>query len=206
MRLGKFQKESQLSKKKTKYTVIKDTREQDGWFFTPYDKCEGMELGTLHTGDYTLKGYEDIVCVERKASVSEIAINLGKKKSTFYREMERMKDFHFRYMLLEFSASDVIGYPQNLLSEQDKINYERYKRGEIKKPIGKRFDIVNQTRISVKYLIKARMEISIKYEMQIMFCDNKQNAFLVCNSIFKRLTELFDEGSDNDETRERFEF
>ena len=206
MRLGKFQKESQLSKKKTKYTVIKDTREQDGWFFTPYDKCEGMELGTLHTGDYTLKGYEDIVCVERKASVSEIAINLGKKKSTFYREMERMKDFHFRYMLLEFSASDVIGYPQNLLSEQDKINYERYKRGEIKKPIGKRFDIVNQTRISGKYLIKALMEISIKYEMQIMFCDNKQNAFLVCNSIFKRLTELFDEGSDNDETRERFEF
>ena len=109
-------------------------------------------------------------------------------------------------MLLEFSASDVIGYPQNLLSEQDKTNYERYKRGEIKKPIGKRFDIVNQTRISGKYLIKALMEISIKYEMQIMFCDNKQNAFLVCNSIFKRLTELFDEGSDNDETRERFEF
>jgi hypothetical protein len=37
------------------YTVIKDTREQDGWFFSPYDKCDGMEVGTLHTGDYTLK-------------------------------------------------------------------------------------------------------------------------------------------------------
>lgn len=165
-----------------------------------------MELGTMHTGDYTLKGYEDIVCIERKASVSEIAINLGKKKSTFYNEMERMKDFHFRYMLLEFSASDVVGYPQNLLSEQDKINYERYKRGEIKKPIGKRFDIVNQTRISGKYLIKALMEISIKYEVQILFCDNKANAFLICNSIFKRLNELFDKGSDHGQNRSGFEF
>jgi len=29
-----------------KYTVIQDTREQDGWFFSPYDKCEGM--GSAH--------------------------------------------------------------------------------------------------------------------------------------------------------------
>ena len=37
------------------YKVIKDTREQDGWFFSPYDKCSGMEVGTLNTGDYTRK-------------------------------------------------------------------------------------------------------------------------------------------------------
>ena len=38
------------------YTVIKDTREQDGWFFSEYDKCCGMEVTGLHTGDYTMKG------------------------------------------------------------------------------------------------------------------------------------------------------
>ena len=75
-----------MKKKTSKYTVIKDTREQDGWFFSPYDKCDGMEVGTLHTGDYTLKGFEDIVCVERKASVTEIAMNLGRKKKAFYDE------------------------------------------------------------------------------------------------------------------------
>ena len=63
-----------------KYKVIKDTREQDGWFFSPYDKCSGMEVGTLNTGDYTLEGFEDVVCIERKASVSEVAMNLRKKK------------------------------------------------------------------------------------------------------------------------------
>ena len=55
----------------SKYRVIKDTREKDGWTFTEYDKCEGMDMDALHTGDYTLKGFEDVVCIERKASVSE---------------------------------------------------------------------------------------------------------------------------------------
>ena len=66
-----------------KYKVIKDTREQNGWFFTPYEKCSGMEVKTLHTGDYTLEGFEDVVCIERKGCVAEIAMNLGKKKNTF---------------------------------------------------------------------------------------------------------------------------
>jgi hypothetical protein len=180
------------------YTVIKDTREQDGWFFTPYDRCEGMEVDTLHTGDYTLKGFEDVVCVERKASVSEIATNLGKKKKAFYNEMERMRDFNFRYLLLEFSALDVIDYPLSLLNEEDRELYELYKAGEvddygeaIELPDFKRFKIVEQTKISGKYLIKSLMELSIRYDINVMFCGNKNGAFLICNSLFKRLNELF---------------
>ena len=178
-----------------KYKVIKDTREQDGWFFSPYDKCSGMEVGTLHTGDYTLEGFEDVVCIERKASVSEIAMNLGKKKSTFYKEIERMRDFHFRYILLEFSASDLIDYPKSLLkTEEDKELYKRYKDGEIALPNFKRFQVVKQTKITGRYLLKALMEISIHYDVNVMFCDNKYNAFMMCNSIFKRLNESFHKG------------
>ena len=180
-----------ISKKTPSYTVIKDTREQDGWFFTPYDRCEGMEVNTLHTGDYTLRGFEDVVCVERKASVSEIATNLGKKKKAFYNEMERMKDFNFRYLMLEFSALDVIDYPLSLLNKEDRELYELYKSGEIELPDFKRFKIVEQTKISGKYLIKSLMELSIKYDINVMFCGNKSGAFLVCNSLFKRLNELF---------------
>ena len=159
-----------------------------------------METGTLHTGDYTLKGFEDVVCIERKASVSEIATNLGKKKKAFYNEMERMKSFHFSYLLLEFSASDVIDYPLSLLSEEDRELYKLYKAGEASIPNFKRFKIVEQTKISGKYLIKSLMELSIRYEIGVMFCDNKQNAFLICNSIFKRLNELFHkEDRENDQ-------
>tara|TARA_R110000744_G_scaffold1280_6_gene4527 strand:- start:270 stop:830 length:561 start_codon:yes stop_codon:yes gene_type:complete len=180
-----------------KYKVIKDTREQDGWFFSPYDKCSGMEVGTLNTGDYTLEGFEDVVCIERKASVSEIAINLGKKKKPFYNEIERMRDFHFRYLLLEFSASDLIDYPHSLLkTEEDKELYEAYKEGKISLPKFKRFQVIEQTKISGRYLLKALMEISISYDVNVIFCDNKHNAFMVCNSIFKRLNDLFHKEQD----------
>ncbi len=181
---------------KPKYTVVQDTREQDGWFFTPYDRCDGMEIGTLQTGDYTLRGYEEVVCVERKASPSEIAQNLGKKKQTFYNEIERMRDFPFRYIILEFSASDLINYPVSLLDEKDKDIWTKYCLGEAPLPSYKRFQVVKQTKITGKYLLKALLEIGIKYEVQILFADNKKNAFTICNSIFKRLAELFDERSE----------
>ena len=89
------------------YTVIKDTREQDGWTFSPYDMCKGMEIDTLHTGDYTIKGFEDVVCIERKACTSEIAMNLGRKKKPFQAEMERMKDYSFSFIICEFDMDDL---------------------------------------------------------------------------------------------------
>ncbi len=199
-----------MAKSKPKYTAIKDTREQDGWFFSPYDRCAGMEVATMKTGDYTIKGYEDLVCIERKGSVTEIATNLGKKKKAFQAEMERMKDFDFRFILLEFSASDVLDYPLSLLSEQEKLLYDYYCIKDIRSffqlyediygkpaesfnlPKFKRFDVVEQTKITGRYLMKSLMEISIKCDVHIVFCDSKNNAFLICNSIFKRLSDLFD--------------
>jgi hypothetical protein len=35
------------------YMVIRDTREQDGWEFTPSQNCAGTMDATLKTGDYT---------------------------------------------------------------------------------------------------------------------------------------------------------
>ena len=50
------------------FKIIKDTREQEGYTFQPsssrYHKCEGMVVRKLDTGDYSLEGLEDKVCVE----------------------------------------------------------------------------------------------------------------------------------------------
>jgi len=142
-------------------------------------------MGTLHTGDYTLKGYEDIVCVERKASVSEIAMNLGRKKKPFQEEIERMKDFHFSFLILEFDMNDVLKYPEG-------SRVPKNARSKVK--------------VTGKYLLKCLMEFEIWYDTKIIFCGNKQNAFLVTNSIFKRLTELFDRGSDDETASRGFDF
>tara|TARA_Y100001951_G_C11163339_1_gene196043 strand:+ start:20 stop:610 length:591 start_codon:yes stop_codon:yes gene_type:complete len=189
------------------YTVIKDTREQDGWTFSAYDKCDGMKIDTLPTGDYTIEGFEDVVCVERKASVSELANNLGKKKKAFYAEMARIKDFPFKFLVFEFSFTEVAEYPYSLLNKGEKEEYFKYLNYQkaieedphlideieevIKPNIGKRLNIVEQSKVKGKYLIKSLMELQIWYDVKIMFCDNKNNAFLVCNSLFKRLNELF---------------
>ena len=88
------------------YTVIKDTREQDGYTFEAftgrYTSCKGMIVEKLDTGDYSLEGLEDRLCIERKGRISELAINLGKDKARFMREIERMKEFEFRFLVLEF--------------------------------------------------------------------------------------------------------
>ena len=158
------------------YIVIKDTREQNGWIFSQYDKCAGMEIGTLHTGDYTLMGFEDVVCIERKACTSEIAINLGKKKKPFQAEMERMRDYEFSFMICEFTLGDLLRYPEGS---------------------GVPMRARSKVRITGKYLLKCLIEFQLRYETKIVFCGDKPNAFIVCNSVFKRLNELFYSGDNN---------
>lgn len=152
------------------YTVIKDTREQDGWIFSEFDKCSGMEVKTLNTGDYTLKGYEEVVCIERKGSTAEIAMNLGRKKGPFEHEMERMKYFPFSFIICEFSMTELLAYP-----ELSKVPESLH----------------SQVKVTGKYLLKSLLEFQLWYNTKILFCDNKYNAFIVCNSLFKRLNELF---------------
>ena len=163
------------------YKVIKDTREKDGWTFTEYDKCKGMELGTLHTGDYTLEGFEDVVCIERKASTSEIAMNLGRKKTAFLAEMERMRDYEFSFLICEFDMEDVLKFPKGSGIPAKAKPY---------------------VKITGKYLLKCLIEFQLWYDTKIIFCGNKDNAFLTCNSIFKRLNELFHKRGSHNENEE----
>ena len=101
-------------KKPPKLVVIKDTREQKGWIFHKGDACDGMKLNALKTGDYTLEGFEDAVCIERKRSVEEIANNVGKEKKRFDAEMLRIQEYPFKYIICEFSMKDVNGDSVNV--------------------------------------------------------------------------------------------
>ena len=58
------------------FHIIVDTREQQPWPFEHMDKS----VSKLDTGDYSLRGLEDIFCIERKGSVSEFANNITEKR------------------------------------------------------------------------------------------------------------------------------
>lgn len=96
-----------------KPVIIRDNREKadQGWFFRADDRFAGTEQGTLKTGDYTIKGYENLVTIERKKSVSEVANNL--KEARFERELVRMQEEIIHpFLLMEFDLQDVIGWPR----------------------------------------------------------------------------------------------
>lgn len=63
-------------------TIVADTREQNPLIFPRLLVIDGVgrlltvARKTMQTGDYTIEGYEAECCVERKATLSEIANNL----------------------------------------------------------------------------------------------------------------------------------
>ena len=154
------------------YKVIKDTREQDGYTFESftgrYTSCAGMVVRKLDTGDYSLEGLEDRLCIERKGRVSELAINLGKDKARFMREIERMQEFEFPFLILEFSLDDLIKFPEGADIPEGNMS---------------------KVKITGKYLLKMLVEIQMNYNIPVYFCDNKRNAKFLINSIFKRVNE-----------------
>lgn len=86
------------------YTIIIDTREQRPWNFEGIrDMCE---LGTLKTGDYSLKGYENCIAVERK-SLADFVGSIGKNRKRFMAELERASKIKHFCVIVEGSWFDL---------------------------------------------------------------------------------------------------
>lgn len=94
--------------------IICDSREKIPWCFS-FTNME-IKIQCLKTGDYTIEGYENIVIIDRKKSVDEIAANLNKKTKNgfkrFEKELIRMLAFEHAYIICEFSLSELLRYPE----------------------------------------------------------------------------------------------
>lgn len=148
----------------SKFTVIRDTREKDnyGWQFNKSKYCRGTENLALATGDYTLLGYENSFVIERKGSISEWANNVYQDR--FTRELERLEDIKYSFILLEFNMSDIVNYPMGSGIPKTKWKYLKVRGSN---------------------LLRRTMEIIVKYNTSILFCGNKGKD--VALSLFKRI-------------------
>lgn len=146
------------------YKVIRDTREQSGWYFAPTDYCLGTEIRGLPTGDYTLEGYEDKFIIERKGRIGEWANNINDKR--FYRELLRLDKFKHAYIFLEFTMEDVIKFPVGSTIPRSKWQSLRTSSGLI---------------------MKRTHEIMINHNVQILFVGNF--GISCATSLFKRISE-----------------
>lgn len=156
-----------MDSKKYSFNIIIDTREQKPWAFA---ECNTIRK-KLDTGDYSIEGLEHILCIERKNSVSEIANNIS--ESRFKDELNRMQNYLYKFILLEFSLDDVLQYP----------------KGSNLPP-----RVWSKIKIRPAYILKFLTELQIYHDIHILFCDNPESAEQMAFSIIKRVNEMYTNG------------
>jgi len=149
---------------KYSFNIIVDTREQKPWAFA---SCNTIKK-KLDTGDYSIEGLENVLCIERKNSVSEIANNICEDR--FKDEIKRMSNYFYKFILLEFNLQDVLNYP----------------RGS---SVPSR--LWNKIKIRPPYIIKFLTELQTIHNIHVLFCDNPIAAEEMAFSIIKRVNELY---------------
>lgn len=99
-----------------KFTVIRDTREkpEHGWNFEPDAYCAGTVRKGLKTGDYSIEGFEDQFCIERKMTLVEFVQNCSQAR--WDRCVKRMGEMRFAYLFFEFPDTQVNEWPQAFLN------------------------------------------------------------------------------------------
>lgn len=92
-------------------TILRDSREKPdhGYKFVTSKNCAGMEVQKLDFGDYAIKDHLDLICIERKKSVTELCGNLGIHRKRFERELKRMIDAGCKrkYLIVEDYYSSI---------------------------------------------------------------------------------------------------
>lgn len=155
---------------KDPFVIIVDTREQIPWEFGYHDTAKRK----LDTGDYSIEGFENILAVERKRSVSELATNLSEKR--FKDVLTRLSKIKHPYMVFEFSLDEVYQFPVG--SDIPKKLWDKLK-------------------ISGNYIIKRLIEIQLEYNIQVVFCDDPSNAERFTASLMKRIYERYNNNQTN---------
>lgn len=88
--------------KKLNFTAIIDKREQKPLTLRYTDRGDILpsEPGTLYTGDYSLKGFESYVAIERK-SLSDMMGCIGTNRERFEKEVVRLRGYEVSCLVIE---------------------------------------------------------------------------------------------------------
>lgn len=152
--------------------ILQDTREKQPWKFVMYEQCSGQKIKYLLAGDYVLEGYPDLICIERKKTVTELANNLGAKYSQFKDEMERLQHYRFRYVICEFTQEKMLIYPTG----------SKLPRWLLKK-----------IKMSGKFLQHQINELIDRYGIEFVFCENKFEATNRAMELLLKAKEIYDQ-------------
>jgi ERCC4-type nuclease len=108
-------------------TILVDSREKRPLAIRAYP----TEVVTLGTGDYSISGFsgpENPCFILERKSLNDLAGSLGRDRDRFLREVERMRGFRFRGLLIEGTREQVERHdyrseiaPQSILASLDAL-------------------------------------------------------------------------------------
>ncbi len=142
-------------------SIIIDSREKK-----PLSFSFPVIVTKLDTGDYSLQGFEDKLCIERKGSINEWYQNCVQKR--FWNEMDRTKTFPMRYLLLEFEPEDIDNLPYSLKLPKK---------------------IWSKMKINPKYIWKCLHRVQFEYQVITLFTKTRENSIKVIEDIIARINE-----------------
>ena len=90
--------------------IIQDTREQAPYTFACITPPPLVEVATLASGDYSVKGLESQVSIERKSLIDAFG-TFGQGRDRFERELTRLSQLRFGAVVLEADWDTIIFRP-----------------------------------------------------------------------------------------------
>jgi|APGre2960657404_1045060.scaffolds.fasta_scaffold06905_2 ERCC4-type nuclease len=151
-----------------KPNLIIDTREKTPWSFENDKDFESVVFEKLDVGDYAIKEIVDLCVIERKATVDELFNNFTKDKERIYAEIDRMKNYKYRFIVIEQDLSQIL----------DHQNYY----------INKAFGARRNPRMPVAVVASNLTQIMLEHNVHVIFAG--KNARSITKAILLRLYEL----------------
>lgn len=136
------------------FTVVYDHREEDTnkhkkpwtWLAKHYT----LERVTLRTGDYSIKGFENRITIDRKSGIRELLDDLGGIRGRFKRFLTRMSKFECKCIIVEQPLT----------------------RDRVIATVEKRYaDSNGKSRLGIDTVYKWIPAIMSAYGIPILFCD-----------------------------------
>ncbi len=200
------------------FKVLVDSREKNSWELNS-SRVSATEKIKLDTGDYTIDGYEDILCIERKESVTELAGNITQAR--FKKELERIKEIPYAYLILEANIKEVLEYPYYEHGKHDICCYtcenvdcsikgkKRYaffdemsanfqcKECEEPENICMVFrrrsnlhpNILQKIKLNGSFILRCLNRMQVKYDFNIIYADNREIAQRVAVNLMQDVLE-----------------
>lgn len=101
------------------FILVLDSREQTP-LFRKLPKGLVVVRDTLKVGDYSIRGFENAITIERK-SIPDLLGSLGRNRDQFKVRLAKMRFFEWAAVVVEGSEKAVIKYHESSLMEPESI-------------------------------------------------------------------------------------